>query len=108
MARQMQKTSVPNQVQFDDKSESKRTFSQSDGVNCVSITHGTLNVAGPKTGMIYRFSDYGDTTEIEYRDLVAMIRSKDKAVYEPRFVVEDDDFIAEYPAIKKFYDDEFS
>jgi len=58
--------------------------------------------------MIYSFADYGDTTEIEYRDLVGMIRSKDKAVFEPRFVVDDEDFIAEYPALKKFYNDEFS
>jgi hypothetical protein len=58
--------------------------------------------------MIYRFSDYGDETEIEYRDLVGLIRTKDKAVFEPRFVVMDEDFIAEYPALKKYYDDEFS
>lgn len=86
----------------------KRKFDQSDGILCVSITQGILNVEGARTKMIYRFSDYGDETEIEYRDLVGMIRSKDKAVFEPRFVVEDEDFIAEYPALKKFYDDEFS
>lgn len=110
----MQKKSVTEEVQLKDDdiqetvTKEKKVFQQSDGVNCVSITQGILNVVGTKTGIIYRFADYGDVTEIEYRDLVGMIRSKDKAVYEPRFVVDDEDFITEYPALKKFYDDEFS
>ena len=109
MARTMQKQTVTEEVQpKEEKVAKKKVFAQSDGVICVSITQGALNVEGAKTGMIYRFSDYGDVTEIEYRDLVGLIRSKDKAVFEPRFVVEDEDFIAEYPALKKFYNDEFS
>ena len=111
MAKAMQKTVATEEVKSKEEDKivpKKKEFSQSDGVLCVSITQGLLNVEGSKTGMIYRFSDYGDETEIEYRDLVGMIRTKDKAVYEPRFVVADDDFIAEYPALKKFYDDEFS
>ena len=110
MARTMQKRTVADEVpeEIPKTDSNKREFAQSDGVLCASITHGALNVEGTKTGMIYRFADYGDETEIEYRDLVGMIRSKDKAVFEPRFVVVDEDFIAEYPAIKKFYDDEFS
>ena len=113
MARTMQKKTVTEEVPVEEKTiveekPKKKVFSQSDGILCASITQGILNVEGSKTGMIYRFSDYGDETEIEYRDLVAMIRTKDKAVYEPRFVVEDEDFIAEYPALKKFYNDEFS
>lgn len=110
MARSMQKKTVTEEVQPKEEkvTAKKREFSQSDGITCVSITQGALNVTGAKTGMIYRFSDYGDITEIEYRDLVGMIRSKDNAVFEPRFVVEDEDFIAEYPALKKFYNDEFS
>lgn len=110
MARAMQKKVVTDEVQSteDKVVEKKKVFEQSDGVICVSITQGALNVQGAKTGMIYRFADYGDTTEIEYRDLVGLIRSKDKSVFEPRFVVEDEDFIKEYPTLKKFYDDEFS
>lgn len=109
MARTMQKEIVSEEIQTkEEKTSKKKTFAQSDGVLCASITQGILNVEGSKTGMIYRFSDYGDETEIEYRDLVGLIRTKDKAVFEPRFVVMDEDFIAEYPALKKYYDDEFS
>lgn len=108
MARTMQRKVVSDAEQPVTEKKQKKVFEQSDGVLCASITQGILNVEGARTKMIYRFSDYGDETEIEYRDLVGMIRSKDKAVFEPRFVVVDEDFIAEYPALKKFYDDEFS
>lgn len=85
----------------------KKVFEQSDGVACRSVVSGKLYVEGIKTGMIYPFMDYGDVTEIEYRDLVAAVRSKDKSVYEPRFIVEDRDFIAEYPALDEFYSSRF-
>lgn len=98
-------------VQEEEKSEpivpQKRVFEQSDGVACRSVVSGKLYVEGIKTGMIYPFMDYGDITEIEYRDLIAAVRSKDKAVYEPRFIVEDKDFIAEYPALDEFYSSRF-
>ena len=90
------------------KKEKKRVFEQSDGVMCRSVVHGNLYVEGIKTQMIYSFSDYGDETEIEYRDLAAAVRSKDKSVYEPRFIVIDEDFIKEFPSLKKFYDTQFT
>ncbi len=86
----------------------KKEFDPSDGILCRSVTHGALYVTGTKTGMPYQFSDYDDESEIEYRDLVALVRSKDKAVYEPRFIIMDEDFIDEYPTLKKFYSDHFS
>lgn len=108
MPRQMTKKTVEDSTTEETVVKKKKVFDQSDGVMCVSITQGKLYVEGSKTGMLYSFSDYGDETEIEYRDLVGLIRSKDKSVFEPRFVVNDKDFIEEYPALKKFYDDEFS
>lgn len=108
MPRQMTKKTVEDSITEETVVKKKKVFDQSDGVMCVSITQGKLYVEGSKTGMLYSFSDYGDETEIEYRDLVGLIRSKDKSVFEPRFVVNDKDFIEEYPALKKFYDDEFS
>lgn len=86
----------------------KRVFDPNEGIPCRSVTHGKLFVNGIKTGMRYTFYDYDDVSDIEYRDLVALIRSRDKAIYNPRFIVMDEDFIEEYPALKKFYDDHFS
>ena len=86
----------------------KKVFQQSDGVKCRSVVSGHLYVEGLKTGMIYSFMDYGDESELEYRDLVAAVRSKDKSVYEPRFVVDDPDFLAEFPALDEFYSKRFT
>lgn len=86
----------------------KKVFDPNEGVLCRSVTHGKLFVDGVKTGMKYTFFDYDDESEIEYRDLVALVRARDKAVYNPRFIIMDEDFIAEYPTLKKFYNDHFS
>ena len=86
----------------------KKVFDQSEGVMCHSVTQGGLFVEGPKTSMIYRFIDYGDECEIEYRDLTALVRSKSSYVYHPYFIIDDEDFIAEFPQIVKFYDEQYS
>ena len=86
----------------------KKEFDPNEGVLCRSVTYGQLYVDGIKTGMKYIFSDYDDETDIEYRDLVALVRAKDKSVYKPRFIVMDEDFIEEYPTLKKFYSDHFA
>lgn len=86
----------------------KKVFEQSEGVMCHSATQGGLFIEGPKTGMIYRFIDYGDECEIEYRDLVALVRSKSSYVYHPYMIIDDEDFIAEFPQIVKFYNDQYS
>lgn len=102
-------TEVKNEeVKQMDTKPAKREFDPNDGIPCRSVTYGKLFVNGTKTGMTYMFSDYDDESDIEYRDLVALIRSKDKAIYKPRIIVMDEDFINEYPTLKKFYDEHFA
>ena len=81
----------------------KKKFEQTDGVMCRSITNGLLNMIGQKTGIQYRWFDYGDETEVEYRDLVAAIREHTKDVFEPRFIIQDDDFLAKYDTVQLRY-----
>lgn len=90
------------------KKAEPKTFEANEGVRCRSVTHGILFVDGIKTGMKYTFTDYDDETDIEYRDLVALVRARNKAIYNPRIIVMDEDFIAEYPTLEKFYDEHFS
>ena len=96
------------EVQKQEEEKPKKEFSQSDGVMCRSVVQGGLFMEGLKTGMLYNFIEYGDICEIEYRDLVAAVRSKSVYVFEPRFIIEDEDFIAEFPQITKFYNEQFS
>ena len=106
MPRAMQKVNVKDDVTQEKKQ--KKEFAQSDGIKCHSVVQGGLYYEGSKTGMLYSFSDYGDVTEIEYRDLVAAVRTKSEYVYNPYFIIEDEDFLAEFPAVAKFYENQIS
>ena len=54
-------------------------------------------------GNLYEFNDYGSECEINYRDLVTLIRRGSDHVFLPRFVILDDDFLEEFPTIQKVY-----
>ena len=99
------KTEEVNQTQV--KSTPKK-FNPNDGIRCRSVTHGILFVDGLATNMKYTFVDYDYETEIVYRDLVALVVARNKAIYNPRIIIMDEDFIAEYPALGKFYKEHFA
>lgn len=86
----------------------KKVFSASDGIMCRSIIQGQLFIDGIKTGILYTFTEYNDESEIEYRDLVAMIRSKSHYIYDPYIIILDEDFIKEFPQLEKFYAEQYT
>ena len=81
----------------------KKKFQQTDMILCRSVVTGGLFLEGSKTKQLYQWNDYGDETEVEYRDLVAEVRAKTGFVFTPWFIIEDDDFIEEFPQLKQFY-----
>ena len=86
-------------------SSKKKEFGQEDLIICRSMVSGQLFVDGVRSGLLYTFADYNDTCEIEYRDLIYLVRSyKDKTIYEPRIIIEDEDFIAENPKLAELYE----
>ena len=86
-------------------SSKKKEFGQEDLILCRSMVSGQLFVDGVRSGLLYTFADYNDTCEIEYRDMIYLVRSyKDKTIYEPRIVIEDEDFIAENPKLAELYE----
>ena len=86
----------------------KKTFAQNDGIRCRSMFQGRLFMNGDKSGMTYSFNTYGDVVDVEYRDLVSAIQSKSSFIYIPYIIVEDDDFIAEFSQLKKFYEEKYA
>ena len=86
----------------------KKVFQPTDGILCRSVTVGRLWLKGRRSGELYNWVAYGDTLEVEYRDLVTLIRSKSSYIYNPYFVIEDEDFLAEFPEVEKFYNDQYS
>lgn len=89
-------------------SDKKKKYNPEDLIDCMSTTNGGLYVNGAKSNYLYSWADYGDVIGVEYRDLVFMIRSHDKAVFQPRFVIEDDDIVSEYPELVKLYGSMYS
>lgn len=81
----------------------KRVFTGSDYILCRSVTYGGLNVTS-QSGNLYEFKNYGAECEINYRDLVTMIRNGSEHVFMPRFVILDSDMLEEFPTIKRSYE----
>ena len=90
------------------KEKERKHFDPSDGILCRSVVQGGLYMEGAKTNMLYSWSDYGDVTEVEYRDLVAAVRQRTKYVMNPWFIIEDEDFLNEFPMMKEFYEQNYT
>ncbi len=80
----------------------KKTFTDSDYILCRSVIIGGLNIVA-QSGNLYEFKDYGSECEINYRDLVTLIRRGSENVFLPRFIILDDDFLEDFPTVKKIY-----
>lgn len=87
---------TPVQEEAPKKYEGKKEFKDTDKISCVSITVGGLNFVGDKSGDLYQWVNIGDVVDVEYRDLLAAVRSHSVFVYEPRFVIQDEDFLAQH------------
>ena len=90
------------------KKVEKRKFEQNEGISCRSVVQGGVYMTGNKTKAPYEWSDYGDRTEVEYCDLVSLVRERSGYLFNPFIVVEDEDFIAEFPQLEKFYSQNYS
>lgn len=85
-------------------SKPERVFKQSDPILCRSVTPGWLGCSG-KSGMYYIFENYGDECEIEYGDLFALKGRHSAYLYEPLFVIEDEELLenARWKDLADFY-----
>lgn len=81
-----------------------KKFEQDDLILCQSVCGGQTFVKGIKTGTIYTFEALGAEEYIEYKDLVAFVRSKDSFLFKPFIMVMDEDFLNEQTKLKDFYD----
>ena len=90
------------------KKQAKRKFADSDPILCVSITSGKLAMIGPKTRIDYTWTSRGDACEVEYQDLVAAIRSSKKHITQPYFIIQDEEFLDQFPKVKEIYNSMYS
>jgi len=84
-----------------------RQFNQNDLILCRSVTAGWLGVSG-KSGQYYTFMNAGDYAEIEYQDLFALKSKHSRYIFDPLFVIEDEELLENprWSDLKKFYDEE--
>ena len=81
-----------------------KKFEAMDGVLCRSIVDGVLVMEGIKSKNFYKWADMNDVAEVEYQDLVSAVRSNTSYVYSPHFIIEDEDFLEQFPQVQKVYD----
>jgi len=85
-----------------------KKFENEDVVPCRSITAGVLVMTGARSGNVYRWYGIDDVLEVEYRDLIAEVRSRSSYITEPFFVVDDADFVTQNPLLKEIYENLYS
>lgn len=104
----MTKTTV-KEANVENEVIKEKVFSNSDIIPCRSLVSGPLYVEGARTKIIYSWADYGDIQDVEYQDLIYMVRSRGNSdIYDPRLIIEDDDFIAQNKSLSELYDSLYS
>lgn len=81
-----------------------KKFEQTDLIPCRSITTGLLVMTGIRSGNAYTWLGMGETINVEYRDVIALVTSRSGYIFTPRIIVDDDDFVNQNPSLKTFYD----
>ena len=76
------------------KTVEPRVFKPDDRILCRSVTQGELLLPG-KSGELYRWLAYGDEAYVEYQDLLALKSKKSQYIYNPLFVIEDEELLAD-------------
>ena len=95
-------------VESEEVVEKKKKFGLHDMIPCLSITPGEMFFMGERSKDLYTWADVGSFTDVEYQDLKYAVQKGDKMVKRPRFVIQDKDFIAEFPELDKIYGDLYS
>ena len=73
-----------------------RKYAPDDMIACRSVTFGELLMTGKKSGLLYSWANHGDITEVEYQDLQALKSTRSSYLFRPRFVVEDEELVAQW------------
>ncbi len=81
-----------------------RKFAQDDMIACRSVTYGELLYPAKKSHLLYTWANYGDVTEVEFQDLQALRSTRSQYLNDPKFVIEDEELLEQWPEFKKLYE----
>lgn len=87
------------------KKVNKPKHDPSELIACRSVCFGGLRLIGPKTKMPYEWMNQGDYGEVEYQDLLAWKTLHAPCLFDPLFIIEDEDICDEWKAeLGKIYE----
>lgn len=89
--------------------EKEKKYKNTDLIPCRSIVSGGLYIEGNRSKILYSWADYGDVVEIEYQDLLYMVRTRaNKDIYLPRIIIEDEEFVKQNKSLEELYNSLYS
>jgi hypothetical protein len=87
-----------------DPAPKKREYRDDDQIPCFSITPGEYLFEGDKSKTVYSWVDAGITEGMRYDDLTSAVRTRKPCIFKPRIVIQDDEFLRDYPELQRLYD----
>lgn len=93
-------------VQATETKKVPKKYEAQDLIPCRSITQGLLLMPGKQSNILYRWDGYGDVQEVEYRDLYSLKSSRSRYIYDPAFIIEDEELVEDtrWKDVKTLYD----
>ena len=86
--------------------KAKRKFNDEDLIPCLSVFPGSVGMTGKRSGRTYLWEDMSVIEYVEYQDLRSeVLNKKSSYIYKPWILVDDEDFLADNPNLKRMYDE---
>lgn len=87
-----------------------RKISGDDLIPCRSVTSGELICNATRDGETYHWMGYGDVKEVTFSDLSSLRAKRSAFIYDPLFVIEDEDVLEQprWKDVKELYEKMYS
>lgn len=84
----------------------QKEYAPTDTIRCRSAVQGELLYPAQKSGNLYVWANYGDECYVEYQDLLPLLLTRSRYLYEPFFVILDEELVnsARFEALKNMYE----
>lgn len=84
----------------------KRKFKDNDLISCLCVFPGSVGMTGRRSGNTYLWEDMNVIEYVEYQDLKSeVLNKKSTYIYEPLIIVNDEEFLDQYPNLAKMYEE---
>lgn len=89
--------------------KTEKDYKPDEMILCRSVWAGTNHFFGRHTRITYSFRGMNDVRPVEYQDLKASLLAHDSSIYNPDFVIEDENLLNDphWEEIKHIYEDMF-